>query len=454
MGLDKTAAMKSCVIFALALTAVAFAAHATEDFAEEFEMVQEMPAVEESLLTTVKDMSTVAPEHLKEHVKVVAHHARLIEDGKAKAYAHNFSKSQEAIREAIKSLNAELKTGHDHDVSALATARGTGNKVVTDSDDAAMKRVRDYRDKACPTKRAEEAAQAKKDAAKKKMDGIADGKICEISTTWGDMDIDKSTAKYGTALRNKWDTVRAQFVKAKTEWNSATKDHDDAIAAHERSMAGFTTALGIEAQNVVDACKAAHKQYATLVSDVQSNVNTRKQTFVAGLVIQCYIDNVTSNTGAKKCADGARGADVSQWNIKSGSLAACASNASNQNKYGPKGWKATSTNCKDAVVRNKEKADKVAAEKAQKKKEKDEKAKAAELKAKENAVKTKEKNDKAAAKKEKADNDEKKSKELQSKEKAAKEKSNKATLKVSAHSWHGWINNWDGNMGWHTGGAT
>merc|ERR1711959_393118 len=148
--------------------------------------------------------------------------------------------------------------------------------------------------------------------------------------------------------------------------------------------------------------------------------NTRKQTYVAGLVIQCYVDNITSNAGAKKCADGARGANVSKWNINAGSLAACASNASNQNKYGPKGWKATSTNCKDAVVRNKEKADKVAAEKAQKKDEKDEK----------------------------------KSKELQSKEKAAKEKSNKATLKVSAHSWHGWINNWDGNMGWHTGGAT
>lgn len=286
------------------------------------------------------------------------------------------------------------------------------------------------------------------------MDGIADGKICDISTTWGDMDIDKSTAKYGTALRNKWDTVRAQFVKAKTEWNSATKAHNNAIAAHQRSMAGFTTALGIEAQNTLDTCRSAHKQYALLVRDVQSNVNTRKQTYVAGLVIQCYVDNITSNAGAKKCADGARGANVSKWNINAGSLAACASNASNQNKYGPKGWKATSDNCKDAVVRNKEKADKKAAEAAQKKKEKDEKARAAELKAKESAVKTKEKNDKAAARKEKADKDEKKSKELSSKEKTSKEKANKAVLRVTRHAWHGWINNWDGNMGWHTGGAT
>merc|ERR1711907_245189 len=74
----------------------------------------------------------------------------------------------------------------------------------------------------------------------------------------------------------------------------------------------------------------------------------------------------------------------------------------------------------------------------------DEKARAAELKAKESAVKTKEKNDK----------DEKKSKELSSKEKTSKEKSNKAVLRVTRHAWHGWINNWHGNMGWHTGGAT
>merc|ERR1711907_99900 len=79
----------------------------------------------------------------------------------------------------------------------------------------------------------------------------------------------------------------------------------------------------------------------------------------------------------------------------------------------------------------------------------DEKARAAELRAKESAVKTKEKNDKAAARKEKADKDEKKSKELSS-----KEKTNKAVLRVTRHAWHGWINNWDGNMGWHTGGAT
>merc|ERR1711988_573847 len=155
-------------------------------------------------------------------------------------------------------------------------------------------------------------------------------------------------------------------------------------------MAGFTTALGIEAQNVVDTCNAAHKQYDTLVKDVQSNVNMRKQTYVAGLVIQCYVDNITSNSGAKKCADGARSADVSRWNIDGGKLGACASNAANQNSYGPKDWKATSTNCKghqSSVA--KENAFKEQENKAAEKKSKADAAKAAELKTKETAAKKK-----------------------------------------------------------------
>merc|ERR1711939_923467 len=273
MGI-KTAAMQSCVFFALALAAVAFGSSHTEDFSEGYELLQDVPA-EENLLSAVHEMRQFAPKHLQEHVKVVAHHAELIQDSKAKAYAHDFTKSQAAIKAALSSLSAE---------------------VESDAGAAAKTRVRVYRDQACPTKRAEESADAKKQAAKKKMDAIADNNICGgLSTTWGDMDIDKSTAKYGTALRNGWDKVRTDFVKAKVAHSEATKAHNAAIAAHERSMAGFKTALGIEAQNVLDACRAAHKQYDVLVKDVQSNVNTRKQTYVAGLVIRCYADNITSN---------------------------------------------------------------------------------------------------------------------------------------------------------------
>merc|ERR1712100_612851 len=244
MGVFQSAEMKA-VYIAIAFAAVGFASEKF-DF-EETELVQ--ISDEENLLSVVHDMRGVAPKHLQEHIKVVAHHAELLQDEKAKAYAHNFSESQAAIRAAIKSLNDELKAGHDHDVAALASAKASGNKVVSEADAAAKSRVRAYRDRACPTKRAEEAANAKKGAAKKKMDGIADGNICELSTTWGDMDIDKSVAKYSTALRNKWDTVRSKFVKAREEHALASKDHADAVSDHERSMAGFTTALGIESQN-------------------------------------------------------------------------------------------------------------------------------------------------------------------------------------------------------------
>jgi hypothetical protein len=208
--------------------------------------LQDVPA-EENLLSAVHEMRQFAPKHLQEHVKVVAHHAELIQDSKAKAYAHDFTKSQAAIKAALSSLNAELESGHAHDVEALKVAKASGNKVVSDAGAAAKTRVRVYRDQACPTKRAEESADAKKQAAKKKMDAIADNNICGgLSTTWGDMDIDKSTAKYGTALRNGWDKVRTDFVKAKVAHSEATKAHNAAIAAHERSMAGFKTALGIE----------------------------------------------------------------------------------------------------------------------------------------------------------------------------------------------------------------
>merc|ERR1719163_724367 len=418
--------MQSCVFFALALAAVAFGSSHNEDFSEGYELLQDVPA-EENLLSAVHEMRQFAPMLLQEHVKVVAHHAELIQDSKAKAYAHDFTKSQAAIKAALSSLNAELQSGHDHDVEALKVAKASGNKVVTDADAAAKSRVRVYRDQACPTKRSEESADAKKQAAKKKMDGIADKNICHgLSTTWGDMDIDKSAAKYGVALRNGWDKVRTDFVKAKSAHSEATKEHNAAIAAHQRSMAGFTTALGIEAQNVLDACRAAHKQYNALVKDVQSNVNTRKQTYVAGLVIQCYVDNITSNSGAKKCADGARSADVSRWNINGGSLRPCASKVANENSYGPKDWMATPGNCKGAKERtDKERAAKEKERAAKAKVERDDKAK---------------KERKAKADEKKAKADEKVAKEKSSKESSAKaaareatEKANEKKAKAAAH---------------------
>merc|ERR1712093_530092 len=419
--------------------------------------------------SAVHELRTVAPELLQAHVDHISKHAELIqsnlESAKAKAYAHNFASSQKAIKAALKSLNDQLMAGHNHDKNALNQARSTAGNVLKGLKDKSKAAVNNYRGKACPSKRAEESANAKKTAAKSKLDGEKNTKICNIATNWGDMDIDKSTPKFGSVLRNGWDAARAKWLKAKAAWDAAVKAHNKAIADHNKAMASFTTAVKVEAQNTHAQCQSGHKEYNLLKNEVASNVRTRKATFIATLVIACYIDNVASNSAAKACADKQRKASVSQWNITPAALAACASTSSLRHTYGPLSWQPTAAAChihfkpeRDAKAEKakKEKDTKEgnAKESAQKKAEKSEKAKAAELKQKEAAAKKKEKSDKAAAKREKASKDEKKSKELKSKEKSSKEKSQKAALKVTRHAWHGWINNWDGNMGWHTGGAT
>merc|ERR1712054_101196 len=403
--------MKTCVI--LAIVAVAFSADSfSEDFSDEISFIQDEPA--ETLASAVHELRSAAPELLQAHVDHIAKHAELIQSNsmssKAKAYAHNFAASQRAIKAALKSLNDQLAAGHSHDKNALNTARANAGTLLANVKSKSKAAVNNYRGKACPSKRAEESANAKKAAAKSKLDKEKNTKICTLATTWGDMDIDKSTPKFGSALRNGWDQARSKWLKAKAAWDAAVKAHNTAIANHYKAMASF-------------------------------------------------------NSAAKACADKQRKASVSQWNITPAALAACSSSASLQHTYGPLSWQPTAAAChihfkperdaKAAAAKKEKDAKETAAkESAQKKAEKSEKAKAAELKQKEAAAKQKEKNDKAAARKERADKDEKKSKELSSKEKSSKEKSNKAVLRVTRHAWHGWINNWDGNMGWHTGGAT
>merc|ERR1711998_641460 len=52
-----------------------------------------------------------------------------------------------------------------------------------------------------------------------------------------------------------------------------------------------------------------------------------------------------NNAGAKACADKARKADVSMWNIDGGSLTTCESTSSLENAFGPPSWTATASNC-------------------------------------------------------------------------------------------------------------
>jgi len=93
------------------------------------------------------------------------------------------------------------------------------------------------------------------------------------------------------------------------------------------------------------ACGNEHKEYNTLAREVASNVRSRKQVFISTLVIGCYTDNITSNRGAKGCADRKRRASTSQWNIHAGSLTRCAGKASLTNSFGPANWQPSIRTC-------------------------------------------------------------------------------------------------------------
>merc|ERR1712159_233044 len=346
MGEHNSCAMKSCVI-ALAFVAVVFSAPTVNedvlgvDF--ETELVQDETVA--SLNNMVAELKKVAPAHLQGHVSHMAEHAELIQEGKAKAYAHDFNKSKRAIAAALKSLNDDLDNGHNHDKAALATAKHDNTNAVKNADSNNKESVKTVRGKACPTKRAEEAADAAKKAAKSEMDGIYNKKICGISTTWRDMDIEKDIPKMGTVLRNQWDKTRALYVAAKSKHDAAVKAHQNAVNKNNAAMAAFTTALDIQAGATLSTCKTAHAEYETLKKDVASNVVTRKQTYIAALVIKCYVDNMTDNAGAKKCADSKRSASTTKFDITPPVMAPCASKVKNVAAYGPAGWKPTKSNC-------------------------------------------------------------------------------------------------------------
>merc|ERR1711934_974169 len=328
---DITAAMKSCVI-ALAFVTLVFSAPMVPeddfdyDVAYETEFVQTESASD--LKNVVAELKKVAPEHLQGHVAHMAEHAELLQDGKAKAYAHDFAKS----KNAIEALNNDLDSGHNHDVAALKTAAADNKNHVANTDAKNKRSVHGVRNKACPTKRAEEKADEEKKAAKGAMDGIYNTKICGISTTWRDMDIEKDAPKMGTVLRNKWDATRAKYVAAKNKYDAAVKAHQSAINAHAAAMEAFKTALAIQAAATLAACEAAKAEYEILKRDVASNVVTRKQTFVAALVIKCCTDNMTNNAAAKKCADNKRSANTSKFNINPPGIGACKSKGENSDR--------------------------------------------------------------------------------------------------------------------------
>jgi len=285
--------------------------------------------------------------NLQEHTRIITKHAALIQENKAKAYAHDFAKSKKAISSALKNLNAQLHSGHKHDKKALAGARTFGNGVIKKAENGGLNKCQSYKHKSCPTKRLEQEAKSKKDAAAKGMANIGNGKICGhiAHHTLGDMDIDKATPAYGTSLRNAWDKTRAKYVAAHKRHAAAVKAYNSAKSAYDKAMSALGTAISIEASNAHSQCKAAHSEYTALHRDVESNVKSRKQVWISSLVVGCYMDNLTSNSAAKACADRKRRSGTNHWNIKAGKLSACKSKATLSSVFGPTHWKPSTKTC-------------------------------------------------------------------------------------------------------------
>jgi len=438
--------MKIFLIFAMAAIAMAYEhsdTEAREDIFQEMDLLQGEP----TLRSAVTALRRVAPAELASHIDTISKHSELIQDDKAKAYVHNFKASKKAIMSAIAALHGELNVGHRHDKAVLNKQRNLLNSAIRKSLAVGQATVNKYRFKACPTKRLEIEANTAKKNAKRKMEQHENGKVCPLGTRFKDMDIHKGTPNLGTELRSKWNRARAVYVKFQAVYNRAAAKHAAAVRKYNIAMSKFRTSVKLEASNAHNTCKNARGEYAALVREVANNVNTRKQTFIATLVIKCYVNNLTNNGGAKACADKAKRANTNRWNIVAGPLIPCNTKATNQKIFGPINWLPSSRNCKlkhwhEALHKERTKKEQNAKERARKEKAAKEKAKKAERRAKEKAdkrekkqkelakkekaAKAKERKDKAAKRERKAKADEKRSKELRSKERTAKERSNKA----------------------------
>merc|ERR1712072_546567 len=258
--------------------------------------------------------------------------------------------------------------------------------------------------------------------AKKAMLKTGNAKVCPLSTTMEDMDVDKNTPAFGVELRNKWDRVRAKYVKHNAAHNAAVKAHEAAKSKVAAAYAAMKTAVKLEASNSHSRCKQAKADYEVLKKDVFSNVKTRKSVATSVLVVKCYVNHITNNNAAHHCANRARRQSQAIWNIRTPAWKPCTSVASLQSQFGPVNWTASYRNCAGhrKEVKSKERAKKEKAKKEKHYKGRHERAK------KEKAKK--------AAKKEKA-----RVKELKAKAAAAKERSNKAkaaekkTKAVKAH---------------------
>merc|ERR1711977_130058 len=205
--------------------------------------------------------------------------------------------------------------------------------------------TRRYREKACPTKKAQVEAEAARNSAKNALNSIKRRKVCNLNTSWFDMNIKGAAPKFGGELRNKWDKARADYLRKLAKYNAAVRAYNKAAREHSGAMAAFRATVKAEASNAHAARRNAHKAYELLKRDVASNVRTRKQVYIASKVITCYIDNLSNNGGAKNCADRARRTNTSRWNINAPRMNACLSKAALHWQLGPINWRPSKRNC-------------------------------------------------------------------------------------------------------------
>merc|ERR1711934_60582 len=327
-------------VILLLLVAAAFVSAEKSTFEE---TAPSMEAPEEDLLSVVKELRQATDgTPLSVHGMRIEDHANLIQ--KAKAYKHSFG-ARNALRAAIRALVSELTSGHNHDRNALNNERNAGHNAINNAVNRGKGVTRRYREKACPTKKAQVEAEAARNSAKNALNTIKRRKVCNLNTSWFDMNIKGAAPKFGGELRNKWDKARADYLRKLAKYNAAVRAYNKAAREHAGAMAAFTATVKAEASNAHAACHNAHKAYELLKRDVASNVRTRKQVYIASKVITCYIDNLSNNSGAKNCSDRARRANTSRWNINPSKMNACNSKVALQAQLGPLSWRPSKRNC-------------------------------------------------------------------------------------------------------------
>jgi len=345
---------KMKILFVLfAVAAVTYASSDTEQ-SDAWDMDEALPEnmpdsaqkPVKSLMDAVKKLHKHTPAALKEHVKIMAHHASMIQDQKAKAYVHNLKSAKAAINAALRSLNGELLAGHRHDSALLKNAKRRGVSTVANASNGGKNKVLSFKKKSCPKKRAEEGAANRKRAAKLAESRLEQSRTCPLGTTMAQMNIHKTNPILGSELRKKWYRKKAQWNKLHATYTRAIAAHKKAVLAVNRAMASFKTSLRIEASNTNRQCRNSVAEFNALKRDVASNVKTRKQVHISALVVKCYVNNISSNARAQSCATRAQKANTSIWNINGGSLAACKSVGTLTSSFGPSGWTPSGGNCK------------------------------------------------------------------------------------------------------------